>query len=167
MVEAMLEPSNGDLVADLGNQKIGLGAETTKARPGLTSYAGRKVILGIRPEDLDDAKLESDTPENRRIKGEVSLREALGSEIMVHFTVDAKPALTEDVRELARDVGSDLTQEHQAAEAGETTLVGRFGARSGVKVGDRAEVAVDTRALHFFDPESGLGIYDGSEKEGS
>jgi len=64
-------------------------------------------------------------------------------------------------------VGSDLVEQEQAAEAGETTIVGRFSARSPVKVGDRAEVAVDTRALHFFDPESGLGIYDGSEKEGS
>jgi multiple sugar transport system ATP-binding protein len=86
---------------------------------------------------------------------------------MVHFNVDARPALTEDVRELAKDVGSDLADEERAAEAGETTLVGRFGARSGVTVGDRAEVAVDTRALHFFDPETGLGIYDGSKKEGS
>ena len=42
----------------------------------------------------------------------------------------------------------------------ETTLVGRFGARSRVKEGETAEVAVDTRSLHFFDPETGLGIYD-------
>jgi multiple sugar transport system ATP-binding protein len=134
-------------------------------RPGLKQYAGREVILGIRPEDLEDVALETDTPDDRRVQGEVVLTEALGSEIMVHFTVDARPALTEDVRELAKDAGSDLTEEERAAEAGTTTIVGRFGARSGVRVGDRAEVAVDTRALHFFDPETGLGIYDGSEKE--
>jgi multiple sugar transport system ATP-binding protein len=166
LVEATLEGSDGDLQASLGSQKISLG-EAVRVRPGLKGYAGKPVILGIRPEDLEDVALETDTPQDRRIAGQVVLREALGSELMVHFTVDARPALTEDVRELAKDVGSDLTEEERAAESGETTLVGRFGARSGVKVGDRAEVAVDTRSLHFFDPENGLGIYDGSEKEGS
>jgi multiple sugar transport system ATP-binding protein len=165
LVEATLEGSDGDLRANLGTQNISLG-EAVSARPGLKQYAGRDVILGIRPEDLEDVALETDTPEDRRMRGQVVLREALGSEIMVHFTVDAKPALTEDVRELAKDVGSDLADEERAAAAGETTIVGRFGARSGVKVGESAEVAVDTRALHFFDPETGLGIYDGSEKEG-
>jgi multiple sugar transport system ATP-binding protein len=167
LIESTLEGGDGDIVAAIGTQTIKLGNETLSARPGLRQYAGRPVILGIRPEDLEDAGLETDTPSDRRIKGEVILREALGSEIMVHFNVDAKPAITEDVRELARDVGSDLAEAEQAAEAGETTLVGRFGARSDVKVGDRAEVAVETRALHFFDPETGLGIYDGSQKEGS
>jgi multiple sugar transport system ATP-binding protein len=166
LLEATLEGSDGDMLAAIGSQKISLG-EAVSVRPGLKQYAGREVILGIRPEDLEDAALETDTPPDRRIAGEVVLREALGSELMVHFNVDAKPALTEDVRELAKDVGSDLADEERAAEAGETTLVGRFGARSGVTVGDRAEVAVDTRALHFFDPETGLGIYDGSKKEGS
>jgi multiple sugar transport system ATP-binding protein len=44
-------------------------------------------------------------------------------------------------------------------------MVGRFGARSRVRSGEAIEVAVDTRALHFFEPESGLGIYDGTERE--
>jgi len=96
----------------------------------------------------------------------VQLTEALGSEIMVHFIVAARPAITEDVRELARDVGDEIA-EGLAADAGETTLVGRFGARSSVEVGTATEVAVDTRSLHFFDPETSLGIYDGGSKEGS
>jgi multiple sugar transport system ATP-binding protein len=45
-------------------------------------------------------------------------------------------------------------------------MVGRFGARSGVQEGQTAEVAVDTSALHFFDPESGLGIYDEATTKG-
>ena len=44
-------------------------------------------------------------------------------------------------------------------------MVGRFGARSRARIGEPIEVAVDTRALHFFEPETGLGIYDGSESE--
>jgi len=106
-----------------------------------------------------------DTPSDRRLHGRVELTEALGSEVMVHFTVDAPPALTDDVRELAADVGDER---RVTGEAGEhTTLVGRFDPHSKVKEGDTAEVAVDTRSLHFFDPESGLGIYGNDEGKGA
>jgi multiple sugar transport system ATP-binding protein len=153
MLEAMLEPSNGGLTAVAGDQRIALGNETLSVRPALRSYEGKTVILGIRPEDLEDAALSTDTPEDQRLAGEVELREALGAEVIVHFRVRAKPALTEDIKELARDVGEE-------AETGEeATMVGRFGPRTRVREGESAEVAVDTRALHFFDPESGAGIY--------
>ena len=65
---------------------------------------------------------------------------------------------------MAKDAGTEgLTDLHQEGGA---TMVGRFGARSRVKTGDEVDVAVDTRSLHFFEPESGLGIYDGTEREG-
>jgi multiple sugar transport system ATP-binding protein len=160
MVEATLARQNGGYVVSAGSQSISLDEETLRAHPALRDFAGRTVILGIRPEDLEDAALAQSTPPDRRLHGSVLLKEALGSEIMVHFSVDAKPALTEDVRELARDVGDDRAIQQAAEGASETTIVGRFGARSGVRHGDTIEVAVDTRALHFFDPDSGLGIYD-------
>ena len=78
---------------------------------------------------------------------------------MVHFNVDAPPAFTEDVRELAQDLGDERAVQGNGAR--ETTMVGRFGARSTVQEGQTVEVAVDTSALHFFDPETSLGIYDG------
>ncbi|HZB86190.1 MAG TPA: sn-glycerol-3-phosphate ABC transporter ATP-binding protein UgpC [Gaiellaceae bacterium] len=165
MVEATLERANGGLAAKVGSHSIDLGDETLDARPGLTRYEGRQVVLGIRPEDLEDAALASDIPDTRRLSGKIELKEALGSEIMVHFTVDAPPALTEDVRELAKDAGDERSVQEDGAR--ETTMVGRFGARSEVSEGKTAEVAVDTRALHFFDPDSGLGIYDSEGKGGS
>jgi multiple sugar transport system ATP-binding protein len=155
MVEARLEPSNGTLAAALGSQRIVLGDEKLNAHPALRAYAGRMVILGIRPEDLEDAALAPETASNRRLRGSVVLREALGSEIVAHFDIDARPALTDDVRELAADVGEQLT-----SQAPHTTMVGRFRADSAVHAGQQAEVAVDTRALHFFDPDTGAGIYD-------
>jgi multiple sugar transport system ATP-binding protein len=159
MLEATLEPHNGGLVAVAGGQRIALGEETLRARPGLAGYEGRPLVLGIRPEDLQDAALAADTPPERRIAGNVVLREALGSEIMVHFVVDAKAAVTEETRELAEDIGDDRALED--GRPNETTMVGRFGARSHVQEGKTIEVAVDTRALHFFDRDTGLGIYDG------
>jgi multiple sugar transport system ATP-binding protein len=161
MVDATLERQDGGVAVKAGSQTLVLDEAFVSARSGLKAYEGRTVVLGIRPEDLEDAALASDTPPDRRLHGEVVLREALGSEIMVHFTVEAQPALTEDVRELAQDVGDERAlQEHDQGAPSKTTMVGRFGARSRVAQGETAEVAVDTRALHFFDPETGLGIYD-------
>jgi multiple sugar transport system ATP-binding protein len=158
MLEATLEASNGALAAAVGSQRIVLGDEKLSAHPALRTYEGRRVILGVRPEDLEDATLAPETPLDRRLHGRVVLREALGSEIVVHFEIDARPALTDDVRELA-DVGEELTD-----QAPHTTMVGRFDARSSVREGDLAEVAVDTRALHFFDPDTGAGIYDSDSR---
>jgi multiple sugar transport system ATP-binding protein len=155
LVEATLEPSNGTLAAAVGSQRIVLGNEKLSAHPALTAYEGRTVILGVRPEDLEDAALVPDAPADRRLRGNVVLREALGSEIVAHFDIDARPALTDDVRELAADVGEELTD-----QAPHTTIVGRFRADSLAHAGEQVEVAVDTRALHFFDPETGAGIYD-------
>ncbi len=137
-----------------------LSDELLAYRPALREYVGRKVIAGIRPENLEDAALEPDHPEDQRMRGVVVLREPLGSEIVAHFTVQAPPALTEDVRELARDVGQESALQAAAAESeNETVMVGRFGPRTRIKNGDVVDVAVETGALHFFDPESGLGIY--------
>jgi multiple sugar transport system ATP-binding protein len=155
MVEATLEPSNGTLAVAIGSQRIVVGDEKLSAHPALRAYEGRTIILGIRPEDLEDAGLLPDTPPARRLRGNVVLREALGSEIVAHFDIDARPALTDDVRELAADVGEELNN-----QAPHTTMVGRFGADSAIHKGQQVEVAVDTRALHFFDPDTGAGIYD-------
>ena len=165
MVEAELEQRNGGYAAKVGEQSIAIEADEVKARPGLAAYVGRQIVLGIRPEDLEDAALATSTPSGQRLHGKTDLTEALGSEIMVHFSIEGRPAMTDDVRELAQDVGDERAIE-QAADSGTAALVGRFGARSRVRPGQEVEIAVDTRSLHFFDPETGLGIYDGTPTKG-
>jgi multiple sugar transport system ATP-binding protein len=161
MIEAQLARENGSYVAKAGTQSVALDQETLAAHPALKSYEGREVVLGVRPEDLEDVALVPDAPADRRMKGTVELTEALGSELMVHFSIDARQAVTAEVRELAQDVGDERTvQQLEADMPPKTTLVGRFGARSRVRQGEQFEAAIDTRALHFFDPETGLGIYD-------
>jgi multiple sugar transport system ATP-binding protein len=159
MVEATIEQNNGSHVAKVGSQSLTLGEEVVKERPALEKYAGQRVVLGIRPESLEDASLAPEIPEDRHIKGVVVLREPLGSEIVAHFEVDAPPALTEDVRELARDVGQESKVQAASEDEAKTVMVGRFGPRSRVKNGATIDVAVDTAALHLFDLETGEGIY--------
>ena len=160
LMEATIEAQNGSLVALLGSQRLAFDDDIVGARPAVRDYVGRKVVLGIRPENLEDAALVPDAPSDQHIRGVVVLREPLGSEIVAHFEVDAPPALTEDVRELARDVGHEGTVPAATEEGAEkTTVVGRFGPRSRIRNGDVVDVAVEMSAVHLFDLETGLGIY--------
>jgi multiple sugar transport system ATP-binding protein len=161
MIEATLEQRNGGYAAKVGDQSIAIEPEEVADRPALAGYAGRQIVLGIRPEDLEDAAV-TENPSRPRLKGTTELTEALGSEIMVHFEIKGRPAVTEDVRELAQDVGDERKLD-QLTEADLAMIVGRFSPRSKTRVGEPVEVAVDTRSLHFFDPDTGLGIYDETE----
>jgi len=135
--------------------------EVLEARPALKRYEGNRLVVGIRPEDMEDASLVAGAAEDRRIAAVVGLREALGSEILVHFTVNTPPVLTEDTKELAVDVGTETLQVlEQRARQAQTEFVARLNPRTKVQEGERIEVFVDTRRLHFFDVERGLGVYD-------
>jgi multiple sugar transport system ATP-binding protein len=167
MLQARLEADNGAISAIVGNQRIRLSDRCATNRPGLRAYTGRDIVLGIRPENLEDAAVASTAEEGDRLRGEVVLREALGSEIMAHVAIEGRAAETDETRELASDVGAPEGEQEIGIEEGKTILVARFNARSRVKQGDTTEVAVDTEALHFFDPQTGAGIYEETKGAGS
>src|SRR4051794_34181340 len=163
MLQARLEADNGAMSAVIGTQRIRLSDRCTTNRPGLRAYSGRDIVLGIRPENLEDAAVASTAEEGDHLRGDVVLREALGSEIMAHVAIDAKPAETDETRELAQDAGAPDDDAAVGVEEGKTILVARFNPRSRVKQGESTEIAVDTEALHFFDPDTGLGIYENTK----
>jgi multiple sugar transport system ATP-binding protein len=159
LVEARLEGEGDDVTAAFGSLRLPVPPEVLAARPDLRGFAGRQIVLGVRPEDMEDAALVSDAPADRRIQAEVNLREALGSDVVVHFRIDAPAAMTEDVKELAVDVGDEALAhvERQATEGAD--IVARLNPRTRAQAGERIELVVDTHRLHFFDPETGSGIY--------
>jgi multiple sugar transport system ATP-binding protein len=106
---------------------------------------------------MEDASLRS-APDSRRLRTTVELREDMGSEVLIHFSVDSPPVLTEDTKELAADRGLDV--EELATKVSQTSFVARFNANSPAAEGDVIEAAVDTRALYFFDPGTGESIWD-------
>jgi multiple sugar transport system ATP-binding protein len=161
LVEGKLVREDGGLVAALGDARLRLDDENLAARPALKSFEDRPVVVGIRPEHLEDASLAHEDSSDRRLTGQVELREALGSELMVHLAIDAPPAMTEEVQELAEDAGT-TAEDLQGGDKHRAIVIGRFDADSNVQEGQDAEIAVDTRALHFFDPDTGLAIYDDS-----
>jgi multiple sugar transport system ATP-binding protein len=82
---------------------------------------------------------------------------------MAHFAIKGAHAETDETRELAKDAGAEGTEQPIGVKEDEAVVVGRFGARSRIKQGDEVSAVVDTRALHFFDPQTGDGIYDSSK----
>ena len=160
MLEGVLEGDDGGMSVRIGSQQLTLGTEALAQRPRLRTFSGRTVVVGIRPEDIEDAAHAREGEAHAPLRGLVALEEALGSELMVHFTVDAPPALTDEIRELQRDAGQEgQTTGADGVREGEATVVGRFSPRSRVRVGDTVDAVVNTANLHFFDPDSGLGIY--------
>jgi multiple sugar transport system ATP-binding protein len=158
--EGTIERRDGGLAVRLGDQELAVPADVAQARPALGGYAGRTLAVGIRPEHLEDASVARNG--GGRLRGRVRLTEALGSEILAHIEVLAKPVVTEDVVEGAvvnaeeREITADLMSE--GANGAKSTLVGRLDPASRVKPDSDVELAVDTEKLQFFDLETGFTI---------
>ena len=138
------EPNGGYSLA-LGDQRLAVPAEVVADRPSLASYVGRPVVVGIRPEHLEDASVAPDHPDDQRLDATVDVREALGAETLVHFNLNAQSVDSGDP-----DALDDLR------ETGRCTA--RFSASSQARVSDQIRVNVDGRKLHFFDRQTHLAI---------
>jgi multiple sugar transport system ATP-binding protein len=168
LVEATLTGSDGAHGVGFGSFRLAIPKEVFDQRPGLRAYEGRSVILGLRPEDLEDASLVAEAPADRRIRTRVLLREALGADVVVHLKIDAPEVLTDDVKELADDVGVEALQAvEQRAQAGESTFLARLNPRTEARTDQVVELVVDVARLHFFDPGTGLAIYGEEDGAGS
>ena len=159
-LEGRLQRSNGDVTVLLGDQHLSLDPSVLEQRPALGTYKDKRVVVGIRPESIHDAALVRDARRDHVLHGTVELREALGPELFVHFTAPrVELAEIESIADLQHDTGNVAVDPDAGA-----MLVGRFSAHSDAHEGASIEAVVDTAELHFFDPDTGLGIY-GSEEE--
>jgi multiple sugar transport system ATP-binding protein len=149
-----LARSNGGVVAKSGDDTFEVDEQVLARRPGLMNFEGKRLILGIRPEDLEDAAFASAAPPGRRLSATVDIREDMGSEVFIHFGVAGKAVRGADVRAA---VGEDAAE---VAEVKGNVWVARVDRDTNAEEEGRVELVVDTSRLHFFDPESGEAIYD-------
>jgi multiple sugar transport system ATP-binding protein len=143
------------LLVRLGSATLRLHPAVVAERPRLAEYVARDVAVGIRSEDMEDARLVRDAPADSRLRAAVTLTEALGSQIMVHFDIDAPKVVTEDTKLLEKDAHTDEIPQHLVEG---TKFVAAFAPRSRVRAGDEIEVVVDTERMHFFDPQTGVAV---------
>ena len=155
-----LERTDGSLLAKFGDHSITIDEQALAKRPALEGYVGKEVIVGIRPQDFEDASLR-ESPQGCRVKVHVDLVEPIGTETLVHFKINAPIAITDDIKELAADVGNEQMESlERRAQEGETEFDGQLDPKTRVREDDDIELAVDTAQLHFFDPQTSQGIYD-------
>jgi multiple sugar transport system ATP-binding protein len=182
LIEARLERGDGGPQVCFGPHRLAIGDKAVREHPALERYLGRKVVLGIRPEHLEDASLARDAASGSVIEVTVELREELGSEVDLHCAVGVAPlhpaGLGDDDADGDVDgaagglgatgrtgpAGGAAAMEGAAGpgQAGVTPLapaiVARMDPRTTLLVGERARVQVDLAALHFFDPETGTSL---------
>ena len=141
------EDPSGNCQIDLGDQRLAVPAEVVAARPALEGYLDQPIVLGFRPEHLEDAAVATEHPDDQRLDAVVDVREALGAETLVHFKLNAQGVESGDPDALdeMRDTGR---------------CTARFAAETRARVGDRIRVNVDIGNLHFFDRQSHLAIRD-------
>jgi multiple sugar transport system ATP-binding protein len=149
LARGTIETHDEGLAARLGTTTIPIPHDVSRGR-GLDVWVGREVIVGIRPEDLEGPPEDGQVPDGARLDATIDRVEALGSELLCFFTLDAPPASSEAVAEAT---GGGLDEVALITREG-TPFCATFEPRSAVRVGDRVEVIVDTRHLHFFDPET-------------
>jgi multiple sugar transport system ATP-binding protein len=123
------------------------------ARPGLDSYFGRELILGVRPSDFEDAALADAGWARMAVTAGVT--EDLGSEIHILFSIDAPQVQHHSITQAGAGDDDDAAI---PLAGGKSLWTARVAARSSVRSGQSAELAVDTSRLQFFDTESGLSI---------
>jgi multiple sugar transport system ATP-binding protein len=144
LYEASLAEDAGTI--KIGSQELPVPAVCREGHPGLARFAGKKIILGLRPEHLPAATDDSTGP---RLTGNVDLVEALGSELVIHFTIDARRVRAE---------GATSDDEDATAQSGEG--VARVEPSTRVKVGDKLAFAVKGDGMQFFDPETERAIWN-------
>ena len=137
------------------DNQVAIPDSSLEQRPALRSFAGKEVVVGLRSEDMEDASLPTAAHMPSRIQAKVTLTEALGSEIIVHFTFDGQTYVSDDTKLLQKETGEE--ELHTLGDAG-VKWVASFGPRSRVRMGDTVEIAIDLERAHFFDPETSEAI---------
>ena len=161
LVTADLERSDGDVRAAFGSYRLRLDPATLERHPGLSDYEGRRIVLGIRPEDIEDAAVLGETDPERVLSVVCDIREDMGSEVVVRFNVDADPAATREVVEALAVEDVEDEEARLAAERARgagVVFVARLERTTDARERQPLTVQVDVTQLHFFDPETGARI---------
>ena len=148
LYEGMVVEEGDELAVRLGAQRLALDASVLNRRPALRAQIGQPVVVGIRPEDMEDAAVVTDHPDDQRLEAEADVREALGAETLVHFGL-AVPSVNSGDPDALDELGPE----------DKSRCTARFSADTGARPGDRIRVNVTTEKMHFFDRSSHLAVH--------
>jgi multiple sugar transport system ATP-binding protein len=158
MVQATLHLVDGSSVLRFGSTELVMDPAMLERYPNLKTFDGSRIVLGIRPESIEHERFSRLDPAGRTISATVELREALGSEALVHFSMDAEPVITDDTKELVRDREDAEDVDHDRVEEHASEFVAKVDPKAEVRVGETIPLVVDTSEIHLFDPADGRAV---------
>ena len=151
LLRARVTGGDGAASVELGEVVLPLPSSLVARRPGLARYAGQEVVVGIRPEDIEDASLVP-SANGSSVPVRITLAEALGSEVIAHFPLGGEV-------EPVTVGGAPDSPSLEAATDSSVLLTARLSPRSGARSGQPLRVSIDVERLHFFDPETDQAIW--------
>ncbi|MDQ1460489.1 MAG: multiple sugar transport system ATP-binding protein [Actinomycetota bacterium] len=155
---------SGELDDDSLKLPLGTFQLDGEMKKRLSGGGHRKVIVGLRPEDFEDASLVRDRNHGLTFKSKIDVLESMGSEFYAYFVVESERVSSSELEELAQDSGAaGLSQSHGEG----SQIVARLDAASKAKQGEDLELWFDTNHLHLFDPESGRSLLSSEQGGGS
>jgi multiple sugar transport system ATP-binding protein len=159
LLSATLERDEDRFWVRFGDARLPVPSDAIATSPALLGYLGKDVVLGIRPEHMDDAALVPGAATDSTIPVTIEERESVGSDVFLHFSLEVPVLVTEEIRDLASDVDQVVAAnlEQQALER-RTRLTVRAGAGTTAREGDERRIFADTTKLYFFDPETGRAL---------
>ena len=155
LLDATVEAAGDRFELAIAEQRLALSEAALQRRPVLGRDAGKRVIVGLRPEHMQAAHAAA--ADHPRLRGTVALVEPLGPQKLVHVDIDAQPVLSDTVLEIAGDGDASVGRDIRGAEQN-VRAVATFDARVAVDVGSEIDLAIPTEELHFFDPDTGLAL---------
>jgi multiple sugar transport system ATP-binding protein len=160
LVMADLARADGDVWVAFGGHRLRLPPAHDEGG-ALSAFEGRPVVLGIRPEDIEDAAVLHESHEDSRLRIVCDIREDMGSEVYVHFNVPGERVTSRDAIEAAVVDAPEDEEARLAAERARgagVPFVARLDRMTQAREQKELEVEVDVKRLHFFDPETGLRL---------
>jgi multiple sugar transport system ATP-binding protein len=149
LVAAHLVLEDDQVFATFGSHRLAVPPKILERRPALSSYLEGEVILGVRPEDIEDASFVPHAEAPSVLEATMALTEPMGAEVVAHFEVDAPPVKAKEIQELTTDV---------KRESDRTTFTARLNPRTTATDGQALKLAVDVNRLYFFGPATGETI---------
>jgi multiple sugar transport system ATP-binding protein len=167
-IAAHLEKSNGGHEVVFGNSRLPLTQEELgRARErgyDPESYTGKEVVLGIRPEHIEDAETEAaeaigGSGGANTMEVEPQVIESMGSEKYLYFEVGGEQAAhLQSLGDMTDDEAPEENGGGSADESGEM-MVARVAAESVAKEGQQMRLVIDASKVKLFDPETEEAIF--------
>ena len=171
-IQAHLEKENGAYAVVFGGTRLHLSREEIEQAKERghdpEQYSGKEVVLGIRPEDIEDAGTEeaeavggAEGPNTMDVEAQVI--ESMGSEKYIYFDVGREQhAHLQGVAEMTDEVGGGADEEASGESAEDTTgelMVARVSPESEAREGGQIRLVIDSTKIHLFDPETEEAIF--------